>query len=530
MKEATFGSFKKCLELDVKNQWRSDITNKIGTYRNISINSGVDFFQKKNYQNAYESFKIAVEMYSVLSLTDTLAMINAALSAEKMKNYDEAFNYYKMCANHNYGVGAEMYQSMIRVLNASEVKDEERILNIIAEGKKRFPNDYVLNVEEFNYWYTKGNNDKAQLALQKAIEANPTNKILHFNIGVTYDNISNKYHDENKHEVAFQYMNKAIQGYTNAIVIDDNYVDAYYNLGALYYNQSITLKSVAGDYSGDKYESEMKKADNMLRKAIPLLEKVLSLSPTDKSTLTVLKSLYFNLDDMANYNRIKKAIDNPGTQVEIATTKQNDINTVNNNSSSEGSNKTLSELYKICKKSVFLIYNQDEENISQGTGFLVSSDGIAISNYHVFEGNLMGKEVLIMDDKRRFKIDYVIEKNKNLDYIIFKIKSSDNFSSLHVTSVLPEIGNDVFTIGNPSGLSQTLSTGIISSYRDKDGLIQTTTEITHGSSGGPLMNMKGEVIGITSSGLGVANLNFAVNISLLRLRRDFSNVKETPKY
>ena len=106
MKEATFVSFKKCLELDVKNQWRSDITNKIGTYRNISINSGVDFFQKKNYQNAYESFKIAVEMYSVLSLTDTLAMINAALSAEKIKNYDEAFNYYKMCANHNYGVGA----------------------------------------------------------------------------------------------------------------------------------------------------------------------------------------------------------------------------------------------------------------------------------------------------------------------------------------------------------------------------------------------------------------------------------------
>ena len=96
-----------------------------------------------------------------------------------------------------------------------------------------------------------------------------------------YDNISNKYHDENKHELAFQYMNKAISGYENAIKLDSTYVDAYYNLGALYYNQSITYKSVAGDYSGDKYESEMKKADDMLKKAIPLLERVLSFSPND---------------------------------------------------------------------------------------------------------------------------------------------------------------------------------------------------------------------------------------------------------
>ena len=308
-KEATFGSFKKCLELDVKNQWKSDITNKISTYRNISINSGVDFFQKKNYQNAYESFKIAVEMYSVLTLTDTLAMINAALSAEKMKNYDEAFNYYKMCANHNYGVGAEMYQSMIRVLNASEVKNEEQILSVIQEGKLRFPKDYVLNIEEFNYWYSKGNNKKAQLALENAIESDPRNKILHFNIGVTYDNISNKYHDESKHDLAFNYMNKAIVGYENAIKLDSTYVDAYYNLGALYYNQSITSKSVAGDYSGEKYDLEMKKADNMLKKAIPLLEKVLTFSLNDKSTLRVLKSLYFNLDDMVNYTRIKKQLE-----------------------------------------------------------------------------------------------------------------------------------------------------------------------------------------------------------------------------
>ena len=309
MNEASFGSFSKCLELDLKNQWKSDINNKINIYRNLSINNGVDCFQKKNYLGAFNSFKMGLEMYNVLSLTDTLAMINAALSAEKMKNTKEAYKYYKMCADVNYGNGAEMYQSMIRVLNSEEVKNEEKILNVIAEGKQRFPKDYVLNIEEFNYWYSKGDNEKAQQALENAIESDSTNKILHFNVGVTYDNISNKYHKENKHDEAFTYMNKAINGYKKAIDLDNEYVDAYYNLGALYYNQSITAKSVAGDFSGEKYDSAMKSANEMLKKAIPLLEKVLSLSPSDKSTLTVLKSLYFNLDDMENYSRIKKQLD-----------------------------------------------------------------------------------------------------------------------------------------------------------------------------------------------------------------------------
>ena len=48
MNEASFGSFSKCLELDLKNQWKSDINNKINIYRNLSINNGVDCFQKKN--------------------------------------------------------------------------------------------------------------------------------------------------------------------------------------------------------------------------------------------------------------------------------------------------------------------------------------------------------------------------------------------------------------------------------------------------------------------------------------------------
>ena len=308
---ASFGSLKKCIELDTKNQWKSDVNRRIESLRAIMFNAGAEMFNQKNYEAAYDAFDGSVKMYDVLSKPDTLAMINAALAAENLNRFDEAFSYYKMCANNNYGKGAEMYQSMIRVLNSpkNENKDDQKILSVIEEGKNKFPNDFVLNVEEFNFWYNKGDNEKAQQALQNAIEADPTNKILHFNIGVTYDNLAKTEHEAKNHEKAFEYIEKAVTGYKSAIELDDKYVDAYYNLGALYVNESQEIQSIANDYDGEKYEQEMKRGQETMQKGVPYLEKVLTFTPNDKNTLSVLKIIYANMDDMENYKRIKALLE-----------------------------------------------------------------------------------------------------------------------------------------------------------------------------------------------------------------------------
>ncbi|MEC7813704.1 MAG: tetratricopeptide repeat protein [Bacteroidota bacterium] len=308
---ASFGSLKKCIELDTKNQWKSDVNRRIESLRAMMFNAGAEMFNQKNFDAAYDAFDGSVKMYDVLSKPDTLAMINAALAAENLNRFDEAFNYYKMCADNNYGKGAEMYQSMIRVLNSpkNENKDDQKILSVIEEGKNKFPNDFVLNVEEFNFWYNKGDNEKAQQALQNAIEADPTNKILHFNIGVTYDNLAKTEHEAKNHEKAFDYIEKAVTGYKSAIELDDKYVDAYYNLGALYVNESQEIQSIANDYDGEKYEQEMKRGQETMQKGIPYLEKVLTFTPNDKNTLSVLKIIYANMDDMENYKRIKALLE-----------------------------------------------------------------------------------------------------------------------------------------------------------------------------------------------------------------------------
>lgn len=184
------------------------------------------------------------------------------------------------------------------------------------------------------------------------------------------------------------------------------------------------------------------------------------------------------------------------------------------------SGSSLTTLFKQCNSAVFLVYTSDGEQGLQGSGFFISSSGIGISNYHVFKGTTKGLEVIKLVSGEQLKIDDILAQSEDDDYIIFRVRTNKNLNYLNVATALPEIGEDVFAIGNPQGLEHTLSTGIISGYRGEyKELIQTTAEITHGSSGGPLLNMRGEVIGITTSGLGEANLNFAVNINTLPIDR-----------
>ena len=173
-------------------------------------------------------------------------------------------------------------------------------------------------------------------------------------------------------------------------------------------------------------------------------------------------------------------------------------------------NGNLTELYKLLSPAVLYILTGNDHNGLQGTGFIVSPDGICVSNYHVFKGTFQENSRIFVGDAE-YSVTEVIYKSDDLDCIVFRINGSD-LPFLQLASNIPNIGEEVFAIGNPQGLEKTLSTGIISQIRDNGTIIQTTAEITHGSSGGPLFNMKGEVIGITTSGFNEANLNFAINI------------------
>ena len=172
-------------------------------------------------------------------------------------------------------------------------------------------------------------------------------------------------------------------------------------------------------------------------------------------------------------------------------------------------------LYKKYNNAVFKVYSSMDDGIAQGSGFFLSSSGIAISNYHVFKDSYKGEEVILLSNGQKYKIKDVLGYSTKYDYIIFQVDGS-NFNYIPLTKRGSEIGDKTFAIGSPLGLSNTLSDGLISQHRG-DYMIQISTPIDHGSSGGVLLNEYGEAIGITSGGIDTsgANLNYAIDIRVI---------------
>lgn len=174
------------------------------------------------------------------------------------------------------------------------------------------------------------------------------------------------------------------------------------------------------------------------------------------------------------------------------------------------------EIFKKYNSAVFMIYTTDGLGVFQGSGFFISENGVAVSNYHVFKGTAVGSEVIKLSDGRQCKISEVIAKSESEDYILFRIKG--HFVHIPVSHRKNNVGEKVYTMGSPRGLENTFSSGEISQIRD-DNYIQISCPIDHGSSGGVLINAYGEAIGITTGGHDEsgANLNFAKNIKVLNL-------------
>lgn len=163
-------------------------------------------------------------------------------------------------------------------------------------------------------------------------------------------------------------------------------------------------------------------------------------------------------------------------------------------------------------KSIVLIQTQS----GMGSGFVVSSDGLILTNSHVV--NMGGSvSVKFIEDNRVYSNAKVIKDDSIRDLALLKIDGAGTFTPVVLgDSDQVVVGERVVAIGNPKGLENTVSDGLVSALRDINGtkLIQISAPISPGSSGGPLFNMNGEVIGITSSGFDDGqNLNFAVAIN-----------------
>ena len=161
--------------------------------------------------------------------------------------------------------------------------------------------------------------------------------------------------------------------------------------------------------------------------------------------------------------------------------------------------------------------DKSDKDIGFGSGFVISPDGLIATNFHVLEGSYKA-QVKIGDSI--FNDVTFVKGVPGLDIAILKVDAKDLTALPIGDSDTILSGQFVIVLGNPGGLERSISTGIISALRSKESIkiIQITAPVSLGSSGGPVLNEYGEVVGIaTLASVSMAqNLNFAIPINYLK--------------
>ncbi len=165
------------------------------------------------------------------------------------------------------------------------------------------------------------------------------------------------------------------------------------------------------------------------------------------------------------------------------------------------------------------VYDQTGNPKSTGSGIMVGKAGYILTNCHVAAG---GKyySVRIENDETIYKTDEMVKYNPVLDLAMIRIDRTLNPIPLYHGPEKLVRGQKVVAIGSPLGLFNSVSDGIISGFRNIDNvdMIQFTAPISHGSSGGAVLNMFGEVIGISTAGFDDGqNINLAVSYESIHL-------------
>ncbi len=166
---------------------------------------------------------------------------------------------------------------------------------------------------------------------------------------------------------------------------------------------------------------------------------------------------------------------------------------------------------------ILLMEDQNGQLSALGSGFVVE-EGIIASNLHVVRGASRGL-VRLIGDSVKYEIEGIVASDSTNDLALVKVTGLKAPKLSLGNSDLMSVGDEIYAVGNPRGLEGTFSQGIVSSVRklDNGSLIQITAPISPGSSGGPILDTDGKVVGVAVATFKDGqNLNFAIPANALR--------------
>ncbi len=192
---------------------------------------------------------------------------------------------------------------------------------------------------------------------------------------------------------------------------------------------------------------------------------------------------------------------------------------------SSGGALSYNQIYKKCAPSVVSVYSELVGGNSSGTGIIISESGYIITNQHVISG---AKNITITLESGKKHLAAIVGEDDQTDIAVLKINAQGLTAAEFADSQNVEVGDPVVVIGNPLNQTLTMTNGIISAVNRNVSfngitmtLMQTNAALNSGNSGGPLINIYGQVIGITnmkmtSSYSSVEGIGFAIPVSTVK--------------
>lgn len=297
-----FDAYMKALELDKDNDYGKGIKIKLQLLTNDLTQSAIGAFSKENYSTALESFEkiLAINQMHLFQKkedkvpVDTTIIYNAGLAALNGKNYPKAIQYLKQASDLNYqGV------TSLRLLAKAYLDSGDTLANekTIKEGYEKHPESLEMLYDVINFYILiKKDNTQALKFIDLALQKDPKNSILAFAKGTVLEKTD---------------PDAAAVAYKQALDIKPDYFDAYYNLGALYFNKGVKHTDEANKIPTDqpkKYEAELKAAEGEFKNALPYMEKAHAIKPTDRPIMESLKTLYYRLKMMDKFKETDEAL------------------------------------------------------------------------------------------------------------------------------------------------------------------------------------------------------------------------------
>jgi tetratricopeptide (TPR) repeat protein len=279
--EVAVDSYKKAMSMEKENSSIYFLSNqRVETIWGSALNKAIELYQAEDFKGAGAQFDIAI----MTKPQDTTALLYGAVVAQEDSDWERSkMLYYKLLNNTVYE-SPSLFQSLVWI-ERNQSKDYDQAIKVLKMAQEKYPADKSFVNEEINILIVTERVDEARASLQAAIDKDPKDPLLYFNLGYLNDQVGDE--------------EGALKSYKSAVEIDADYFDAIFNIAVLYFNKAVAEYKTAGNMDMKEYNKNGRaveaKGDGYFRDALPYLERSAELKPDELSVLETLNTVYTRL-------------------------------------------------------------------------------------------------------------------------------------------------------------------------------------------------------------------------------------------